>query len=130
GKRIRNKHIDFSWHDPETSFMEAVFAKGDRRLGKVLYTAWQLGARFDGWAEHFKLDIWEAAFEKCGLDPAFYAYREREENELFPWDHIDVGVSKSFLWKEYQKALKGETTGDCRETCSNCGIRRLGEGLC
>ncbi|HZK33893.1 MAG TPA: TIGR03960 family B12-binding radical SAM protein [Bacillota bacterium] len=130
GKMLRNRRVNFNWHDPETSFMEAVFAKGDRRLGKVLYAAWQNGARFDGWSEHFNLENWLDAFDKCSIDPGFYAYRKRDKDEVFPWDHIDVGVSKAFLWSEYQRALQGEVTPDCREECTDCGIIRLGEGLC
>lgn len=128
---LRIKNVDYNWHDSEVSYMEAVFARGDRRLGQVLLSAWQNGARFDGWTEHFNWDAWKKAFEDNNLQPEFYAYRRRKKDEVFPWDHIDTGVSKaSFLWMEWQKAQKAETTPDCRLNCTGCGIQRLGEGLC
>ncbi|MGI6570453.1 MAG: TIGR03960 family B12-binding radical SAM protein [Caldicoprobacterales bacterium] len=126
--RIRN--VEYNWHDPEVSFLEAVFARGDRRLGRVLLSAWKKGAKFDGWSEHFNMAAWMEAFEDNKLSPDFYAHRRREKDELLPWDHIDAGVTKSFLWMELQKALRGETTPDCRLDCAGCGIRRLGRGLC
>ena len=124
------KNVNYNWHDPETSLLEAAFALGDRRLGRVLLSAWKKGAKFDGWSEQFNMKAWMEAFEENNLQPEFYAHRKREKDEVLPWDHIDVGVTKAFLWHEWQKALKGETTPDCRIDCSGCGIRRLGEGLC
>ncbi|HHU48361.1 MAG TPA: TIGR03960 family B12-binding radical SAM protein [Clostridiales bacterium] len=129
-KALRLRNVNYNWHDPESSYMEAVFARGDRRLGRVLLSAWKRGARFDGWSEHFNMDAWMKAFEENNLQPEFYAHRKREEDEVLPWDHIDVGVTKAFLWKERQMAIKGETTPDCRIDCTGCGIRRLGRGLC
>ncbi|MFO7153694.1 MAG: TIGR03960 family B12-binding radical SAM protein [Caldicoprobacter oshimai] len=128
--KLRIKSVEFDWHDPRLSFLEAVFARGDRRLGKVLLKAWKMGCKFDGWAEHFKYDAWLKAFDDTGMDPKFYANRARSREEVLPWSHIDVGVTPSFLWREYQKALKGELTPDCRERCWGCGITRLGGGLC
>ncbi|HHT66192.1 MAG TPA: TIGR03960 family B12-binding radical SAM protein [Clostridiales bacterium] len=129
-KTLRLKHVNFNWHDPEVSFLEAVFARGDRRLGKVLLSAWKNGAVFDGWSEQFNLDAWMKAFEENKVKPEFYAHRKREQHEILPWDHIDTGVTKAFLWQEWQRALRGEITPDCRLDCTGCGIRRLGEGLC
>ena len=129
-KALNLKNIYYNWHDPGTSYMEAVFARGDRRLGKVLLSAWKNGAKFDGWTEHFKMNAWMKAFEENNLQPGFYAHRKREKDEIFPWDHINVGVSKAYLWKEWERALEGKTTPDCRLDCTGCGIRRLGEGLC
>ncbi len=129
-KALRMKNVTYNWHDPEASLLEAVFALGDRRLGRVLLSAWKKGARFDGWSEQFNMDAWIKAFEENNLQPEFYAHREKEKDEILPWDHIDVGVSKAFLWNEWQKAQKAETTPDCRIDCTGCGIRRLGEGLC
>ena len=129
-KTLRLKHVNFNWHDPEVSFLEAVFARGDRRLGKVLLSAWKNGAVFDGWSEQFNLDAWMKAFEENKVKPEFYAHRKREQHEILSWDHIDTGVTKAFLWQEWQRALRGEITPDCRLDCTGCGIRRLGEGLC
>jgi radical SAM family uncharacterized protein len=118
--------IEFSWHDPAGSCLEAALARGDRRVADVIRTAWRNGARFDAWEEHFQPDVWWAAFAAAGLDPAFYANRARPRDEVLPWNHISCGVSKAFLWQEYRRALRGETTPDCREgDCSGCGVRRL-----
>ncbi len=127
---IKDRHLRYNWHDPELSLLEAVFARGDRRTGKVLLRAWQRGCRFDAWGEHFKYDAWMGAFEDCGIDPAFYANRKREFSEILPWDHIDVGVSKKFLMKESQKAAKGEVTHNCMQSCSGCGATVFNEGIC
>ena len=123
------KGVDFKYHEMDVSFVEAAFARGDRRIGEVLLRAWQLGCRFDGWTEYFHMDLWMRAFAEAGLDPAFYANRERGEEEIFPWEHIDAGVTKEFLLREWHKALKAETTQDCRKGCVNCGIRRY-KGAC
>ena len=94
---IKDRHMRFSWNDPELSLLEAVFSRGDRKTGRVLAKAWELGCKFDSWGEHFKYDLWLKAFDNCGIDPAFYANRRRDYTEVFPWDHIDIGVSKKFL---------------------------------
>ncbi|MDR1736547.1 MAG: TIGR03960 family B12-binding radical SAM protein [Oscillospiraceae bacterium] len=120
------KQVTLNWHDPETSFWEAVLARGDRRVGEAIYRAWSLGARLDGWSEHFRADIWAQAFAGTGLDPDFYALRERPEDERLPWDHIDTGVSRKHLWREYQNALLGVPAPDCRTACSGCGAARFG----
>jgi len=127
---IKSKHLRYNWHDPELSFLEAVFARGDRRTGKVLLRAWELGCRFDSWGEYFKFDAWMKAFEECNVDPAFYANRKREYTEVFPWDHIDIGVSKNFLILENQKAKKGEVTPNCMVHCSGCGASVFNRGIC
>ena len=101
-------------HDSITSVIEGVFARGDRRLGKALYLAWQRGAKFDGWSEHFSYDRWVQAISDAGLDKDFYATRERAEAEVFPWEHIQPGVSRQFLWNEYEKSKTGTLTDDCR----------------
>jgi radical SAM family uncharacterized protein len=123
------KNITFNWHDPELSFLEACFARGDRRMAEVLYQAYLRGCMLDGWTEHFKLNAWMEAFEAAGVDPAFYANREREKDELFPWDLVDIGVTKVFLWRENEKAHKAQITPDCREHCLGCGLTRF-EGVC
>ncbi len=122
--------VRINYHDGKTSFIEAVFARGDRRICDVLYKAYEKGCIFDGWDEHFKFDKWLEAFEECGLDPHFYANRKREYDEINPWDHIDFGVSKEFLVEEHKKATESKTTAHCREVCSNCGANRYECGVC
>jgi radical SAM family uncharacterized protein len=125
---LKKKQATVNWHEPQVSYMEAVFARGDRRLNEVLIKAWELGCKFDGWDEHFKFSKWMEAFEHCGVDPEFYAYRTRELDETLPWDHIDVGVTKEYLKSEYKKALEAELTEDCKVTCTGCGINLLEKG--
>lgn len=120
---IQDRAISFSWHDARTSFLEAVLARGDRRLAAVLQRAWQNGCKFDSWSEQFKFDIWMEAFASTGIDPLFYSQRQRDKEEILPWDHIHCGVSKAFLWKERERALAGQVTPDCRfEGCQGCGV--------
>ncbi|MBP3337028.1 MAG: TIGR03960 family B12-binding radical SAM protein [Clostridia bacterium] len=130
-EKIRHKNISYNWHDAETSILEGVFARGDRKLSKVLLKAQEKGVRFDGWQEYFNYDLWMEAFNEAGVDPDFYNLRERSYDEILPWDHIDVGVTKKFLENENEKAKRGEVTPNCREKCSNCGIiKGFGGGLC
>lgn len=129
-ERIKTRSISYNWHQSHVSFLEAVFAKGDRRLGDVLIEAQRLGCRFDGWDEHFDYEKWLEAFAKCGIDPEFYAYRKIDHSEILPWDHIDIGVSKQFLMKEHDKAYEEKTTPSCREKCSGCGATSFGGGVC
>lgn len=119
---ITNKKVKFNYHEAQSSYLEAVFARGDRRLNDVLIKAYELGCKFDGWQEFFDYDKWMEAFEACGVNPTFYTSREFEQDELFPWDFIDVGVTKKFLWREWEKALKAEVSPDCRGNCHACGI--------
>ncbi|MGX8794620.1 TIGR03960 family B12-binding radical SAM protein [Fusibacter sp. JL298sf-3] len=121
-QKITNKKLVYNYHDPETSILEGVFARGDRRLGAVLIEAYKNGCRFDGWQEYFDFDQWMAAFDKLGVDPAFYTHRQRAYDEVLPWDVIDPGVSKAFLQRENEKARNAEVTEDCRETCTGCGV--------
>ena len=125
---FRNRSITYNWHDPETSFLEAVFSRGDRRLADVLELAWKNGAKFDSWSEYFCLDRWLNAFAACGLDPAFYANRERTREEILPWKVISDGVQDSFLWREREACYQGAVTPDCRTKCSGCGANKLCEG--
>ena len=127
---IKTKKINLSWHDSSTSFLEAVFAKGDRRLGKVIEKAVELGCRFDGWNEYFDLNKWLEAFDACGIDPEFYANRERDFDEISPWNHMDVGVTKKFLIGQNKLAHKAITTPNCREKCAGCGANCFGTGVC
>lgn len=122
---LRRKGIRLSWQDPKMSLLEAVLSRGDRRLGKVIHRAWQLGAGFDGWSEHFNYKIWQCAFDSSGLKPTFYAQRERPPDEPLPWAHIDTGITTAFLKREYKFALEGRETPDCRlEACNSCGLER------
>ncbi len=127
---IKSKRIRYNWHDSKTSYLEGVFARGDRRLAPVIKRAVELGCKFDGWGEYFRFDLWMQAFEDCGIDPDFYTSRVRDYNEVLPWDHIDVGVTKSFFKKESEKARRGETTGNCRENCAGCGAASFKTGVC
>ncbi len=121
-KKMLRGPIAFKWHDVDATVVEGVFSLGDRRLSKVLEEAVSLGCRLDAWSEHFKRDAWREAFERCGVAPGDYIYRQRRENEPLPWDIIDVGVHKKFLRNEWQRALKGETTKTCGPAdCLGCG---------
>jgi len=122
---LRRKGIRLSWQDPKISLLEATLSRGDRRLGKVIYRAWQLGSTFDAWNEHFNYENWLGAFNENGLDPGFYAQRERSLDELLPWAHIDVGLTTAFLKQEYQRAMAGKETPDCRyNACNACGLQQ------
>ncbi len=127
---VKTKKVTVKYHDAKLSFLEGVFARGDRRLGKVLYTAFKNGCKFDSWDEHFKYDVWLESFKECGIDPAFYANRTRTFEEINPWDHIDFGVSKSFFIKENEKAHQAITTENCRQKCSGCSANKLIGGPC
>ncbi|MFC1967761.1 TIGR03960 family B12-binding radical SAM protein [Chloroflexota bacterium] len=123
---LNRKGTRLAWNDPKISLLEAALSRGDRRLGRIIHHAWKLGCTFDAWSERFDYAKWRLAFEEAGLDPGFYAYRERPPDELLPWDHIDSGVTPAFLKREYRRALKGQTTADCRsDACNACGIQRL-----
>lgn len=127
---LTTKKITLSWHDSKTSVLEGVFARGDRRLNKVVLEAFKLGCKFDGWGECFDYDKWMKAFEICGVDPAFYNHRKRNFDEVLPWSHLDYAVSEKFLQKENMLAHEGVTTPNCRENCSNCGAACYKEGVC
>ncbi|MBE6886368.1 MAG: TIGR03960 family B12-binding radical SAM protein [Ruminococcaceae bacterium] len=127
---VASRKVHLSWHDPNTSMLEAVFARGDRRLGAVLEAAFRKGCRFDAWDEHFRIDLWEDAFAECGVSTAFYAHRARSYDEILPWDHIDIGVSKEFFIQEHQRAAEGKTTPNCRQSCAGCGANKLKGGPC
>ncbi len=123
-ERLKRKNISFNYHDSKTSMLEGVFARGDRKLSKVLAEALAAGCKFDGWGEHFSFTRWMEVFESCGIDPGFYANRRRDLEEILPWDHIDVGVTKAFLRRENDKAKAEQLTVDCRSNCLGCGINQ------
>ena len=128
---IKSRSIVYNYHEQATSFMEAVFARGDRRTCDVLIKAFEKGAKFDGWSEYFNMEIWNEAMEECNLDSEFYVYREREYDEILPWDFIDIGVNRKYMERENEKAKKAELTKNCLEGCTGCGINvNFKEGKC
>ena len=127
---VHSRKIKVNYHDSATSVLEGVFAKGDRRLGRVIETAFENGSFFDTWEEYFNYDRWIEAFKSCGIDPDFYNYRALGLDEVTPWDHLDVGVTKAHLVREYNKALEAKTTQPCNRQCSACGANKLIGGPC
>ncbi|MBC8590818.1 TIGR03960 family B12-binding radical SAM protein [Wansuia hejianensis] len=120
---IKDNRVVFNYHDPELSYTEAIFARGDRRLSKAIVKAWEKGCKYDGWSEHFKFDLWMETFQEENIDGDFYALRVRELDEVLPWDFIDPGISKKYLIKEYKKSIAAQITDDCRLGCLGCGIK-------
>lgn len=130
-QKLKHKNISYDYHDADLSFLEAVIARGDRRLSKAIYAAFKKGCKFDSWGEHFKYDLWMEALEESGIDPYEIASGKWELEQPLPWDHLDTGVSKAFLVREWKSAVEEKTTGDCRENCLGCGINTgIGKGLC
>lgn len=127
---ITTRKIQFNYHDASTSYLEAIFARGDRKLCKAMELACERGFHFDGWGDCFDLDKWLEIFDECGIDPTFYANRRRSFDEILPWDHIDYGVTKDYLLKECKKAYENTTTPHCRLKCNNCGAAKYGKGVC
>lgn len=127
---VKSRKISVSYHDARTSFLEGVFARGDRRLCDVMEKAWRKGCRFDSWDECFSFEKWIEAFEECGVDPYFYTSRKRNYDEVLPWDHMDYGISNKFFQKEAEKAYQSVTTPHCREKCNACGANKLNGGKC
>lgn len=127
----KHKNITLNYHDGKTGIIEAVFARGDRRIGRALLLAWQKGARFDGWSDCFSFERWLEAFDEAGINKDFYAARDRGQDEVFPWEHISPGVSRRFLWNEWQKAFAQQLTHDCRRSnCTGCGVcQKLGVNI-
>ena len=125
-----SKKIKITYHENVTSFLEGIFARGDRRLSNVIFTAWKSGCKLDSWDEFFDYDKWMKAFDCCNIDSGFYANRKRSFDEILPWDHLDYGVSKAFLINECKKAYEGITTLNCREKCSGCGANKFCAEAC
>jgi radical SAM family uncharacterized protein len=123
-----SKAITYNWHTPETSYIEAALARGDRRIGAVIESAWKQGAYLDTWSEYFSLERWLAAFEQCGLSPEFYAARERGTDEILPWSVVSSGVSDEHFRRERERSQNSEITPDCREQCAACGVSKLAAG--
>ena len=127
-EHMRGRSISYNWHDPETSYLEAVLARGDRRLGRVLEYAWQHGAKFDSWSEYFSFERWMEAFRACDLTPDFYAVRQRDKDEVLPWSMIDIGVRPQYLWREREQCYRSTLTPDCRKQCTGCGANCMAAG--
>ena len=124
------KSIKYNWHEADVTVLEGILARGDRRVGKAILKAYEKGCLFDSWSECFQHQLWLEAFEECGLDLAFYTTRERKEDEIFPWDFIEIGVSKKFLLREWKRAQKGEVTPNCKSACAGCGAAVFKGGVC
>ena len=129
-EQLNQKSIKYNYHEADVTVLEGVLARGDRKVSNVIYTAYKKGCLYDSWSESFHNDLWMESFEECGIDLLFYTKRERSIDELFPWDFIDTGVSKSFLLREWQKAQKEEVTPNCRAACQGCGAAVFGGGVC
>ena len=129
-EQLNRKSLRYNWHDAQVTVLEGVMARGDRRIAKVIERAYRLGCLFDSWTESFRNDLWMQAFEETGVDIGFYNLRERRPDELFPWDFIDTGVKKTFLYKEWERAMQGVVTPNCRMQCSGCGAAGFGGGAC
>ena len=128
--QLNRKSLKYNWHDAQVTVLEGVMARGDRKVGKVIEEAYRLGCLFDSWTESFRNELWIQAFENTGIDPSFYNLRARSEEELFPWDFIDTGVSRSFLRSEWERAVQETVTPNCRQQCSGCAAARFGGGVC
>ena len=125
---IKAKNVVYNWHDPQTSYIEATLSRGDRRMGKVIENVWRSGGRLEAWTDYFSFDRWMQAFDNAGVDPTFYAHRERCKDEVMPWDIVDVGVRKEHLWHEKEQCYRSELSPDCRKQCSACGAAKLLKG--
>lgn len=128
--QLNQKSIKYNWHEADVSVLEGVLARGDRKLSKVLLKAYEMGCLFDSWSECFHNDLWMKAFADCGIDPGFYTTRERNEDEIFPWDFLDCGVTKKFLLREWKRAMAQKVSPNCRKQCQGCGANRFGGGVC
>ncbi len=128
--QLNHKSLKYNWHEADATVLEGVFARGDRRVSKALLEAYRLGCIYDSWGEHFRYDLWMQAFENTGVDIAFYNLRERDLDEILPWDFIDIGVSKEFLKREWKNALEEKVTPNCRVKCAGCGAASFGGGVC
>ncbi len=127
---LNQKSIKYNWHEADASVLEGVFARGDRRLNQVILRAYEKGCLYDAWSEYYRNDVWLSAFSECGVDPDFYTVRERADDEVFPWDFLDCGVSRAFLLREWHRSCRGEVTPNCKERCNGCGASRYGCGIC
>lgn len=128
--QVNQKSIKYNYHEADVSVLEGLLARGDRRVAQTILAAYRNGALFDAWSETFRMDAWNQAITSTGTDMNFYVHRERDLNELFPWDFIKIGVTKDFLKREWENAKQGKVTSNCREKCSGCGAAKFGGGVC
>ncbi len=128
--QLNQKSIKYNWHEADVSVLEGIMARGDRRLNQVILKAYQKGCIYDAWSEYYKNDVWMQTFEECGINPDFYTTRERRDDEIFPWDFLDCGVTKEFLLQEWHRAKQETITPNCRMQCNGCGASRYGTGVC
>lgn len=128
--QLNQKSIKYNWHEADVSVLEGIMARGDRRLNQVILKAYQKGCIYDAWSEYYKNDVWMQTFEECGINPDFYTTRERRDDEIFPWDFLDCGVTKEFLLQEWNRAKQETVTPNCRMQCNGCGAARYGTGVC
>ena len=129
-EQLNKKSIKYNWHEADVTVLEGVLARGDRKIGQAILKVYEKGGIFDAWSEYFDYQRWLDAFVECGIDPDFYTMRERSMDEIFPWDFIDTGVTKEFLKREWNNAMKGTVTPNCRMRCSGCGVKKFGGGVC
>ncbi len=129
-EQLNKKSMTYNWHEAETTTLEGVFARGDRKVARVILKAYEKGCIYDAWGDKMNFQTWVDSFHECGVDMDFYTLRERSLDEILPWDFIDVGVTRKFLEKEWERALAGETTPNCRQRCSGCGAMKFGGGVC
>ncbi len=129
-EQLNQKSIKYNWHEADASVLEGILARGDRRLCKLLLKVYEKGCFYDAWSEYFHNDKWMESFEECNIDPDFYTVRERELDEILPWDFIDCGVTKEFLKREWEKALQETTSENCKKKCQGCGAAKYCGGIC
>ena len=129
-EQLNKKSIKYNWHEADVTVLEGVLARGDRKIGQAILKVYEKGGIFDAWSEYFDYQRWLDAFAECGIDPDFYTMRERSMDEIFPWDFIDTGVTKEFLKREWNNAMKETVTPNCRMRCSGCGVKKFGGGVC
>ncbi len=128
--QLNQKSIKYNWHEADVSVLESVFARGDRKLNKAILRAYERGCMYDAWSEYYKHDVWLSVFEECGIDPDFYTTRPREDDEVFPWDFLDCGVTKEFLLREWHRAQEETVTLNCKQQCNGCGAAKYHTGIC
>ena len=128
--QLNKKSIKYNWHEADVTVLEGILARGDRRIGTAIRQAYENGALYDAWGENFVYKHWQDAFEQTGIDPSFYTERERSRDEILPWDFIQIGVTKKYLWNEWEKAKEEKITKNCRAGCSGCGAKVFGGGVC